>query len=118
MSKRDAFHAYIEYTFICNIDEDYKKQVQSSESHLKLYSQAVRNTEYLILNAQNAVHSEAWRSCDPGLLESLELLGQVETEWGKPMDVSTWSHEEELQYCAACGKCKCVLECFFIVVCI
>lgn len=102
MSEEEAFRAYIEYLFICSIDPQYENQVKQSGSHRLLYSQAIRKIEYLIIQAQDYIHSESWRSCDALLLESMERHAFVERltrdEPHKKGD------EDECAICAACGK--------------
>jgi len=105
MSEEEAFKAYIEYTFICSIDPEYRDKVKASSSHRLLYSQAIRRIEYLIIQAQDYVHSESWRCCDVFLLESMER--HVFIERLTPDE----THREGDDYCpdsacvcAACGK--------------
>ncbi|KAI8101434.1 hypothetical protein M9435_001540 [Picochlorum sp. BPE23] len=72
LTEREYLEAYIEYLFICSVDPSYEQTVKESESHASLYSAAIRKIEYMILHAQDAVHSEIWRKCDPYLLEAVE----------------------------------------------
>lgn len=72
LTEQEYLEAYIEYLFICSVDPSYEQTVKESESHASLYSAAIRKIEYMILHAQDAVHSEVWRKCDPYLLEAVE----------------------------------------------
>lgn len=72
LTEQEYLEAYIEYLFICSMDPSYEQTVKESESHASLYSTAIRKIEYMILHAQDAVHSEIWRKCDLFLLEALE----------------------------------------------
>ena len=102
MSEEEAFRAYIEYLFICSIDPQYEDQVKQSGSHRLLYSQAIRKIEYLIIQAQDYVHSESWRSCDESLLESMERHAFVERV--TPDEPHKKGDEDDCVICAACGK--------------
>jgi hypothetical protein len=110
MTEEDAFKAYIEYLFICSLDPSYESQVKRSASHRMLYTQSIQKIEYLIIQAQNCVQSEAWRSCEPYLLESMEqhaLFHEIAAETGKGSQESSGLCDEfqcEQQQCAACGK--------------
>ena len=106
MSEEEAFKAYIEYLFICSIDPEYEEQVKQSSSHRLLYTQAIRRIEYLIIQAQDYVHSESWRCCDTFLLESMERHAFIE----RVTPDQPYHHKEDdcceecLNTCAACGK--------------
>ena len=110
MTEEDAFKAYIEYLFICSLDPSYESQVKRSASHRMLYTQSIQKIEYLIIQAQNCVRSEAWRSCEPYLLESMEqhaLFHEIAAETGRGSQESSGLGDEfqcEQQQCAACGK--------------
>ena len=109
MAEEDAFRAYVEYCFMCMLDDTYEDQVKQSKSHEQLYSQAIRQVEYLLATAQDSVHSEVWGNCDIELLESLKNLSQMECGWRDKPEKSSLSllfHEEGGLYCAACGKDK------------
>lgn len=47
------------------------------------------------------MHSEAWRSCDPGLLEAIESLPSATSLW-ESMDPFELNNTHEL--CAACNR--------------
>lgn len=109
MTEEDAFRAYMEYCFMCMLDDTYEDQVKQSKSHEQLYSQAIRRVEYLLATAQDSVHSEIWRNCDIDLLESLKNLSQMECGWRDKPEKSSLSllfDEDGGLYCAACGKDK------------
>ena len=108
MTEEDAFKAYIEYLFICSLDPSCESQVKHSASHRMLYTQSIQKIEYLIIQAQNCVRSEAWRSCEPYLLESMEqhaLFHEVPQETRNGSQESSGPYDElEYEQCAACGK--------------
>lgn len=109
MSDEEAFRAYIELMFCASIDPEYEKQVEASQSHKEHYDKAKSKIEYLIITAQQYVHSQAWVNCDPQLLESMEQYSRFELreEFKKRKDRGTEGSsdpfEEEVP-CAACNK--------------
>jgi hypothetical protein len=78
MTEDEAFKVYIELMFILSIDPSYQKQVESSPAHKVQYDAARNRIEYLLISAQDQVHSEVWRGCDWYLLESMEQFSRFE----------------------------------------
>ena len=107
-SDKDCFMDYIEYLTMCYVDPTYRSKINASAEHRAHFQYSVRRIEDKMTTARDAVHSEAWRSCSPGLLEAVEWLPAAESGWDpyNPTADCDDSWEEWVERCAACNRKK------------
>ena len=109
MGEEEAFRAYMELLFCSSIDPGYESKVRTSEAHTTHYQTAKSKIEFLIITAQQYVHSQAWVNCNPHLLEAVEQYSRFEIRKKVVKHKAKHAHEgglddEEVVNCAACNK--------------
>lgn len=108
-SDRECFKDYLEYLTLCHVDPTYRSRILDSPQHRAHYQRSVKRVEASMTAARDAVHSEAWRSCAPGLLEAVEWLPGATSGWdpdNPTAEAGEDAWEEWSERCDACNRRK------------